>query len=51
MPRAQFFIYGGLAMHADAVGALHSAIAKIRVEAGVKDADTLKFNTSTRPNM
>ena len=44
-----FFVYGGLAVAADAAGRLSERIAKIREARGFKATDKLKFQTASRP--
>ena len=46
----KFFIYGGLIIHADQLHELTRRIEIIRVEAGLKPGDPLKFDTNSRPD-
>lgn len=46
----EFFIYGGIAVHADYAAALSGAIDALRAEHGYQPLDPLKFNTVERPS-
>ena len=46
---AKFFVYGGLIVPGESLTTLDHEIDKIRVAAGYKPCDLLKFNTATRP--